>query len=247
MRVPGRTPALAALASTSATNEALLLFQRYATQTFSAPLLDCRLAHEDRWVDEREDALLRRRDKRPNTRGAMLLGLAAAPRGGLEQMLEQARAGAVDAALVLYYPLLVREEDPATLERLAALLRAVQFSVVLTNHEGEWWCDASVVLPVAAWGEEEGTYTNYAGVVQAVGRAFNPPGAARGAATALSGLLRAAGRFTGDDAPSALFQELVAAVPAYAGLSHAGLASRQASVYPPEGRMPYGQEGFAGR
>jgi hypothetical protein len=36
-------------------------------------------------------------------------------------------------------------------------------------------------------------------------------------------------------------------VPAYAGLAYACLPSRDADVYPPEGRTSYGQEGFAGR
>jgi predicted molibdopterin-dependent oxidoreductase YjgC len=38
----GRPVALAALGSTSATNEAMLLFKHYVSVTFTAPLLDCR-------------------------------------------------------------------------------------------------------------------------------------------------------------------------------------------------------------
>ncbi len=245
-RTVGRPTAVAALASTSATNEALLLFKRYVASTFVAPLLDCRFGQEDRWVEEREDALLRRRDKHPNTRGAMLLDLAETPDGGLRQMLARAREGAIDAALLLYYPPLVRQEDPATLEALAALLHAVPFSVVLTTHEGDWCRGASVVLPVAAWSEEVGTYTNYAGVVQLVGQALAPPGAARSAVQVLGDLLARAGRARASTAPGALFAELVATVPTYAGLAYESLVSRAADVYPPEGRMAYGQEGFAG-
>jgi len=246
IRRPGQPSRLAALASTSATNETLLLFWRYVSETFTAPLLDCRLGQEDRWVDEREDTLLRRRDKHPNTRGALLLGLAADPAGGLRPMVAQAQAGAIDAALILYYPPLVGAEDPATLEALATLVRAVPFSVVLTTHEGEWGRNATLALPIAAWSEEEGTYTNYAGVVQYAGKAVAPPGEARAAAAVLGGLLGQAGRYPGGSTVQARFDELAAAVPAYAGLTIAGLASRQASVYPPEGRLPYGQEGFAG-
>lgn len=245
-RTAGRPAAIAALASTSATNEALLLFKRYVSTTFVAPLLDCRFGEEDRWVEEREDALLRRRDKHPNTRGALLLDLAETPDGGLRQMLARARDGALDTALVLYYPPLVRQEDPATLEALAALLHAVPFSVALTTHEGTWCRQAAVLLPVAAWGEEEGTYTNYAGVVQQVGKALAPPGAARSAVAVLGDLLAVAGRHQASVAVAALFRELSAAVPAYAELAYGSLISRDADVYPPEGRMAYGQEGFAG-
>jgi NADH-quinone oxidoreductase subunit G len=245
-RTGGRQSALAALVSTSATNEAMLQFRRYVTQSFTAPLLDCRLDQEDRWVEQREDTLLRRRDKHPNTRGALLLGLAPTPEGGLKQILEHATNGALDAVLILYYPPLVHEESSEVLERLAALLQAVPFSVVLTTHEEPWWRHASVVLPVSAWSEEEGTYTNFAGEVQAVDGALRPPGRARSATAVLTGLLRATGRLTGDPSAAVLFRELTAVVPSYAGLEYYALTSRQASVYPPEGRKPYGQEGFAG-
>jgi NADH-quinone oxidoreductase subunit G len=247
IRRPGSTPMLAALASVSATNETLLLFKRYATETFTAPLLDCRLGREDQRVDEREDHLLRRRDKHPNTRGALLLGLATEPWGGLHQMRDRARAGEIDAALLLYYPPLVQQESPETLDALQAFLQTVPFSVVLTTHEADWCRPASVVLPVAAWSEEEGTFTNYAGIVQRAGRALAPPGESRPAAAIMAALLGKAGRYAGADGPATGFHELVAMVPAYAGLSYESLASRVASVYPPEGRMPYGQEGFAGR
>jgi NADH-quinone oxidoreductase subunit G len=246
IRRPGQPPRVAALASTSATNETLLLFKRYITETFTAPLLDCRFGQEDQWVDEREDTLLRRRDKHPNTRGALLLGLASGPDGGLRQVLAQARAGTIDAALILYYPPLVRAEDPGTLEALAALVGAVPFSVVLTTQEATWCRDAAMLLPIAAWSEEDGTYTNYAGVVQYAGQAVQPPGEARAAAAVLAGLLDGSARRPGAAGHQARFRELVTAVPAYAGLTAEGLVSRQACVYPPEGRLPYGQEGFAG-
>ncbi len=244
-RRPGTMPALAALISTSATNETLLLCKRYVTETFAAPLLDCRFNHEDELVDQREDSLLLRRDKHPNTRGALLLGLTT-PFGGLPYMLERARAGEIDAALVLYYPPLIRGEERETLEALRALLEAVPFGVVLTTHEADWLEAASILLPVAAWSEEEGTYTNHAGVVQQVGRALLPPGEARSAAAVATSLLALAGRSPGPGGAADRFRELTAAVPAYAGLTYESLSSRQATVYPPEGRMPYGHEGFAG-
>jgi NADH-quinone oxidoreductase subunit G len=246
IRRPGKMPALAALLSTSATNETLFLFKRYVTETFAEPLLDCRLNHEDELVDQQEDPLLRRRDKHPNTRGALLLGITT-PFGGLPYMLDRARAGEIDAMLILYYPPLVRFEEPETLDALRALLEATPFSAVLTTHEAGWLEAASVLLPIAAWSEEEGTYTNYAGAVQGAGRAMAPPGEARPAAAVAASLLAQAVRAPALDTPADRFRELTAAVPAYAGLAYEDLASRQASVYPPEGRLPYGQEGFAGR
>jgi len=242
------TPAtVGALASTSATNEALLLFKRYVTRSFVAPLLDCRFGQEEQWVEERQDALLRRRDKHPNTRGALLLGFARAPEGGLRQMTELARQGGLAAALVLYLPPLVGEEDQAALESLRELLGHVSFGVVLTTHEADWLQPASVVLPITTWGEEGGTFTNYAGIVQQVNRAVSAPGLARPAVEVLSGLLQRSAGLARSLAPAEVFSDVVTEVPAYAGLPYDGLPSRSATVYPPEGRMSYGQEGFAGR
>jgi NADH-quinone oxidoreductase subunit G len=246
-RTADQPASVAGLASTSATNEALLLFKRYLTRAFPSSTLDCRFGREEQWVDERQDALLRRRDKHPNTRGALLLGLAATHGGGLGKIADQAGDGLLDAAVVLYVPPLVGEEDPATLTSLRRLVSSVSFSVVLTTHEADWLPAASLVLPVAAWAEEEGTYANYAGQVQQVDRAVAPPGAARPAGDVLAELLTRAGFGPQPVSPMERFGALVTEVPAYAGLSYASLTSRQATVYPPEGRMPYGQEGFAGR
>ncbi len=241
-----RQTTLAALVSTSATNEALLLFRRYATHIAARVLLDCRLDQEDRLVDERQDHLLRRMDKHPNTRGAILLGLAEQVGGGLRNMVAQAEEGTVDRALVLYVPPLVGTEVPETVDLLGRLLRAVTFGVVLTTHEADWLAEASAVLPIAAWSEEEGTYTNYASIPQQVTRAIESPGQACPAATVLGRLLALAGRALRSATPARLFAEVAAEVPHYDGMTYETLPSRQTTAYPPEGRFAYGQGGFAG-
>jgi predicted molibdopterin-dependent oxidoreductase YjgC len=102
------------------------------------------------------------------------------------------------------------------------------------------------VLPIAAWSEEEGTYTNFAGVVQHAARALPPPGEARPALQVLAELLAQAGRSLHQVTPARVFAEVVREVPQYEGLAYAELESRKATAYPPKGRFAYGQGGFAG-
>ncbi len=236
---------LLAFASASATNESLWLIRQYVEAAFPEHRLEFRLDRETEAVAERQDSLLRRADKHPNTMGALHLGYG---RGvGLEGLVAMAEKGQLGALFMLYYPPLVGEESEETKERIVHLLQLVSESVVLTTHELPYLADAKLLLPVAAWSEEEGTYTNYQGVTQHAGKAVSPQEAVRPATDVLGDLWQcatAARRPTGSEH---LFREIAASVPAFRGLSYAALDSRAATTYPPEGRMHYGQEGFAGR
>jgi predicted molibdopterin-dependent oxidoreductase YjgC len=76
---------------------------------------------------------------------------------------------------------------------VAALVEALEYSVVLASHKADWQREASVMLPVAAWSEEDGTYTNYQGRVQYAGSAIEPPGDALPVWEVFSRLLQASG------------------------------------------------------
>ncbi len=241
--VPGRA---LLLGSASATNESLLLLRRFGELAFTQRTMDFRLGNEPELVDAREDHLLRRRDKHPNTMGAIHLGFAA-QEGGLPLHVRAAEHDAYAALLLVYHPPLVGDESPEAAGALERLIRAVPASVVLTSHRLPFLEAATLLLPVAAWAEEEGTYTNYQGAVQFTGQALRAPGAARSAVAILADLLERVTLRRPDTSPKTLFVELAQAVPAYQGLSFATLSSRSAIAYPPEGRMHYGQEGFAGR
>ena len=73
-------------------------------------------------------------------------------------------------------PLVRRPVDEEAEGRILDLVSRLEYSVVLATHKAEWHASASVVLPVAAWSEEEGTYTNFHGRVQFAGRAIEPGG-----------------------------------------------------------------------
>ncbi|HXG64170.1 MAG TPA: molybdopterin-dependent oxidoreductase [Blastocatellia bacterium] len=169
--------AILGFASPSATNEALYLFKRYLQEQVGAAHFEFRLADEDRAVTDREDEILRRRDKHPNTMGAINLGLMSAELGGVRGAIEAARAGRIKAGVVMYFkPLVERPEHAEAEARLAELVNALEYSVVLAAHRADWQSAANVVLPVATWAEEEGTYTNYQGRIQHASKAVLPEG-----------------------------------------------------------------------
>ncbi len=240
----GKGLPLAALASASATNETLWLFRRYVEAAFPRHLLEFRLAQETEAVRERQDKLLRRIDKHPNTMGALHLGYTAGM--GLEGLVREAEAGRLGALLMLYYPPLVGEESEETKDRIRRLLELAQESVLLTTHHLPYLAGAKILLPVAAWSEEEGTYTNYQGTVQHANGAVGSPSAARPAAEVLGDLMRQATYGRPETEPGRVFAEIAEKVPAFRGLRYKELASRLATAYPPEGRMPYGKDGFTG-
>jgi NADH-quinone oxidoreductase subunit G len=168
---------LIGFASPSATNEALFLFKRYLGEQLGVSRFEFRVNGEDKKVIEKEDDILRHVDKHPNSMGAMKLGLTDNEFGGIERVIKAARDGRVKAGVIMFLkPLVERPDDQLAESRVADLVNALEFSVVLASHQAEWLSTASVVLPVAAWSEEEGTYTNYQGRVQYAGAATSPVG-----------------------------------------------------------------------
>ncbi len=236
---------LAALASASATNESLWLFRQYVQTVFPLHRLAFRLDREIEEVSQRQDNLLRRLDKHPNTMGALHLGFDGGE--GLDELLALAESGAIEGLLMLYYPPFVGEESKETRERITRLLHLVSASVVLTTHELPYLTAAKLLLPVATWSEEEGTYTNYQGLTQHAGKAVPSRGAVRPAVEVLGDLWHCATAARRQTMPEEIFREIADSVPVFRDLSYASLESRSATAYPPEGRMHYGQEGFAGR
>ena len=217
--------AVAALGSASNTNEALFLMKKYFNGR-----VDFRLGKEVELYKQQEDELLRRLDKHPNTQGALDLDLAGSL-NGLRGIADLAQTKAIRAMWISYHPQLVGDDPPEIIEGLKALLAALDFSVVSTTHDLPWLHRASMVIPMAAWSEERGTFTNYAGRVQITNRAVMPPGDAQPLHFALAELLRLSGVEVSSD-PSAIFEWLGRETPAYAKLSYEALGLLGAVAMP---------------
>jgi NADH-quinone oxidoreductase subunit G len=216
----GGAGSILGLASASATNEALFLFKRYLSDHLGATQFDFRLDSEDKTVTEEEDEILRHVDKHPNSMGAMKLGLMSDELGGIQGAIESARAGRIKAGVIIYFkPLVRRESDEEAERRLVELVKALEYSVVLASHKADWQSEASAVLPVAAWSEEEGTYTNYQGRVQLAGKAVEPGGDILPVWEIFAMLLHASGVKSPWMSPDDVFATMIENVPTYGNIT----------------------------
>src|SRR5438552_5475340 len=218
--------AVAALVSATHTNEALFLTKKYFEGR-----VDFRLGREVELYEQRQDDLLRRLDKHPNTRGALDLGLGG-EWNGLSGFLRRAETKEIRGMWISFHPQLVGEDAPEILEDLRELIAALEFSVVSTTHDFGWARAASVLLPMASWAEETGTYTNYAGRLQITNRAVMPPGDAQPLHMLMAELLKLSGVQVSHD-PDAVFDWIRREVPLYSGVDHVAVGSLRATPAQP--------------
>jgi NADH-quinone oxidoreductase subunit G len=208
--------AVAALGSANNTNEALFLLKKYFKGR-----VDFRLAKETQLYQQRQDDLLRRLDKHANTRGALDLGLDT-DLNGLTGLRERAERKQIRAAWIAFHPQLVGQDAPEVISELQKLISALEFTVVSTTHDFDWARAASVVLPMAAWAEEKGTYTNFDGRIQMTNRGVMPPGDAQPLHVMIAEMLELSGHPVNED-PETIFQSIGAEIPRFAGLDYDGV------------------------
>jgi formate dehydrogenase major subunit len=123
--------------------------------------------------------------------------------------------------------LYVMGENPALSEpdigHAETALEKTDFLVVQDLFMTETAEHADVVLPAAAFAEKSGTFTNTERRVQRVGKALDPPGAARQDWEILQSLANRiehdAGRWS-YGGPTEIFEELTEMTPIYGGMSH---------------------------
>ncbi|MEE2846217.1 MAG: 2Fe-2S iron-sulfur cluster-binding protein [Gemmatimonadota bacterium] len=168
-------------------------------------------------------SLARRKDLAANTTGAELMGLERAgaddATGGLADVAGH------DGVLVVLGDAL--EDQPADFGKNAALY------VFLGSHESEASANASFVLPVTTFAEQEGTFTNVAGRVQRFWPGLQAPGMARPPWLILGALVA---ELTAADLPRTAadaFAALASAVPAFSGLTYDDIGTRGALVNEP--------------
>jgi NADH-quinone oxidoreductase subunit G len=170
------------------------------------------------------DAFLVHADKNPNSLGARWLGLAADPMGSrLAAIAQGIRAGTIRT-------LLAWGEDVTHCgigaDRLASLETLVA-SDLLPNATT---AAAHFVLPGCAAPEKRGSFTNFQGRVQRFQKAVEPPGDARPETEFLAELVAALTNRAVPATIEGLFNELAAQVPAFRGLTWAGLGDQGQAV-----------------
>ena len=193
-----------------------------------------------------------------NSRGALEMGLAPNLLSGYQPInspqARQAFASAWGAALPeqpglnlwamngAVRGLVLMGDDPAfsatNPTRTRELLDSLEFLVVLDSVRSGPAERADVVLPGAAFGEEEGRFTSLEGRVQRVRGVISPPAEAKPNWEALALLAKQLGADFGYSSPAAIMEQIAALTPLYQGISHAQLAQGGRLLSPSQGELP---------
>jgi NADH-quinone oxidoreductase subunit G len=205
--------ASAFVASPQATNEDLFAFRALADH--AGGRLDFRVGNPQDKVRVREDEVLLRADRNPNTQGCLDLGLG---RTGVDRILADCASGAVKV-LVLQGPELLKQ--PGAAEALSG----VPFVAVMATHEIPELERAHLVLPATVWAEVDGTFTNYQRRVQRIRRAVPAPGSVAPRWEMTAAVLNRMGAQFAPASAREAFAALTRAVAEYAGLDYRVLAS----------------------
>jgi NADH-quinone oxidoreductase subunit G len=201
------------LASPSLSNEALFLLSELADKTGGSGAYRVQQGEEAPLPGV--DDLSLRADRAANANGADLFGFTRS-----DKPLSSLEAGDV---------LIVADEELAGVDA-PDVAKAGAIIVIGTTLPAWARHAAAVVLPIANYTEEEGTFTNLRGRVQRFMQAKAAPGFARPSWYALSDLLRALGAGTDFSLASDVFGAIATAHPAFTGMSYDTLGLRGRTV-----------------
>lgn len=117
-----------------------------------------------------DDNLLIRKERRPNLKGASLLGIKVMDeRAPLSALLKGKKA------VLIVREDLISDAEGAEKEALKKALGAMDLVVVADYALTQTAAFAHVFIPLAGWHEMEGTVVNFQGTVQKMARAVVPP------------------------------------------------------------------------
>lgn len=213
--VPGSA---ALVASARQTNEELYLLKKLAIRLGAVTDSVPRTGEADK--------LLVHADKNPNTNGVLLTGVVAshAEMGrNLRKIADGIRAGTIRTLLVF-------GEDVTKHGLGADLLAKLDLLVVSDILPNATTAAAHYLLPGCAHAEKRGSFTNVKGRVQRFLKAVEPPGDARPEWEFLHELVHQVTGRNGFMSIEGLFNQMAAEVPAFRGLTWAGLGDLGVAV-----------------
>ena len=202
---------LLVIASANLPNEALHLAKKIFMDHTGARVVVPVDAGKPRKVKNGHGQWIHSTDAHPNSAGARLIGLPTVDGADLREALGSSR-GTVIVLDERAHPWLTTDEAAGAL--------AGRDVVVLARTATPLTAAASLVLPVASWLETEGTYTSSTGRVQ-LAEAGEPPKDQAKPSWEILSLLAFRTGLTAEPAVRArtVFEELVAEVPAFAGMT----------------------------
>ena len=162
---PATGPRVGVIASAQLTNEELFLIREIFQATLGA-----RVSASLPQQPGSSDDFLIQADKNPNTLGATWLELAGPGVPEAEQVVEQARDGSLEVLWVFGHDL-VKLFGAETVQEIS---RKVPLFIFSGTNENPTVPLAHWVLPTAAYVEKDGTFVNFQGRIQRIGRAFPP-------------------------------------------------------------------------
>jgi len=162
--------------------------------------------------------------EKANSQGAIDLGvIPAAGALGAQAMLDAASGGKLGALYIVSEDPLSSYPDKSHVE---AALSKVPFLVVQDLFLSPTAAKANVVLPAASFAEKDGTFTNAERRIQKVRRGVSSPGEAKTDYAIFELLAARCGQNLSYTGPAAVFAEIVATVPEYAGLDYAAIGAQ---------------------
>ena len=207
---------VAVIASARQTNEELFLLAKLSKQL--GALTDS-VPHAGEG-----DKLLLNTDRNPNSTGARLTGIAADPMGSnLPKIAEGIRSGRIRTLIVF-------GEDVTRHGLGADVLGKLETLVVSDILPNETTRLAHYLLPGCAHAEKRGTLTNTKGRVQKFMKAVEPPGDARPEWEVLRELVLKTTGQSGFVSIEGLFNQMATEIPAFNGLTWAGLGDMGITV-----------------
>jgi NADH-quinone oxidoreductase subunit G len=207
---------VAIIASARQTNEELFLLKKLATKLGAITDSISRVSEGDK--------LLLNADRNPNTNGARLTGICFTEMGQKIPQIGQGIAKGTIRTLIVF------GADVTKYGISTALLGKLETLIVSDILPNETTKLAHYILPGCAHAEKRGTMTNVKGRVQKFMKAIEGPGDARPEWEFLHELVL---NVTGQDgyvSIEGLFNQMAKEVPAFAGLTWAGLGDTGASV-----------------
>jgi NADH-quinone oxidoreductase subunit G len=170
------------------------------------------------------DKLLLNADRNPNSVGARLIGISAKePGSNLPGIAEGIRQGTVRTLVVFGEDIVRHGIGPELLGRLECLI----VSDILPNGTTPF---AHYLLPGTAHAEKRGSFTNVKGRVQRFLKAVEPPGNARPEWEVLHEIVHQVTGQNGFVSIEGLFNQMAREVPAFNGLTWAGLGDLGVTV-----------------
>ena len=168
-----------------------------------------------------DDNLLVRANRNPNARGLSALGIESAALGSLG---EAAARGEIKMLIAIRADLARALGEAEFVRQFGPL----DYLVVLDTDANETGQMANLVLPIGAYPEIDGSFTNFKGRVQRLNAAFEPPGEARPAIEVIAalasrledGAAEKAGAMPAiPSSASDIFAQMAAAEPAFSSLT----------------------------